>query len=164
MRLRTGLLAALAYVLLLAILALGVPLASSLSARVNDEVRSQAQGQADLVAATAADLLSRARRSELAVLTHTAAAAVRGRVLVVDRSGIVLADSAGPAQLGASYAARPEIIERACRPPGAGAARESHARRGNPRDGCADHPQPGAGGGGAGDPERGRCACRGPAC
>jgi signal transduction histidine kinase len=108
-RLRTGLLAALAYVLLLAILALGVPLASSLSARVNDEVRSQAQGQADLVAATAADLLSGARRSELVVLTHTAEAAVHGRVLVVDRSGIVLADSAGPAQLGASYAARPEI-------------------------------------------------------
>lgn len=109
MRLRTGLLAALAYVLLLAIVALGVPLASSLSARVNDEVRSQAQGQADLVAATAADPLTGARRSELAVLTRTAEAAVHGRVLVVDRSGLVIADSAGPAQLGVSYAARPEI-------------------------------------------------------
>ena len=109
MRLRTGLLAALAYVLLLAIIALGVPLASSLSARVNDEVRSQAQGQADLVAATAADPLSGARRNELAVLAHTAEAAVHGRVLVVNRSGIVVADSAGPAQLGVSYARRPEI-------------------------------------------------------
>jgi len=108
-RLRTGLLAALAYVLLLAIIALGVPLASSLSARVNDEVRSQAQGQADLVAATAADPLSGARRNELAVLAHTAEAAVHGRVLVVNRSGIVVADSAGPAQLGVSYARRPEI-------------------------------------------------------
>ena len=65
MRLRTGLLAAIAYVLLLAIVALGLPLASSLSARVNDEVRSQAQGQADLVAATAADLLPAGRRGEL---------------------------------------------------------------------------------------------------
>jgi signal transduction histidine kinase len=108
-RLRTGLLAALAYVLLLAIVALGVPLASSLSARVNDEVRSQAQNQADLVAATAADLLAPARRNELAVLANTSAAAVRGRVLVVERSGTVLADSAVPAELGASYAARPEI-------------------------------------------------------
>jgi len=108
-RLRTGLLAALAYVLLLAIVALGLPLASSLSARVNDEVRSQAQGQADLVAASAADPLAGARRNELAVLARTAATAVHGRVLVVDRSGIVLADSAGPAQLGVSYAARPEI-------------------------------------------------------
>lgn len=109
MRLRTGLLAALAYVLLLAIVALGVPLASSLSARVNDEVRSQAQSQADLVAATAADLLAAARRNELAVLANTSATAVRGRVLVVDRTGIVLADSAVPAELGSSYAARPEI-------------------------------------------------------
>ncbi|HYM46274.1 MAG TPA: ATP-binding protein [Solirubrobacteraceae bacterium] len=109
MRLRTGLLAALAYVVLLAILALGVPLALSLSTRVNDEVRSQAQGQADLVAATAADLLSPARRGELEMLARTAAGTVRGRVLVVDRSGIVLADSAEPAQLGVSYAARPEM-------------------------------------------------------
>jgi len=108
-RLRTGLLAALAYVLLLAILALGVPLASSLSARVNDEVRSQAQGQADLVAASAADPLAGTRRNELAFLAHAAETAVHGRVLVVDRSGIVVADSAGPAQLGVSYAARPEI-------------------------------------------------------
>ena len=50
-------LAALAYVLLLAIVALGVPLAINLRARVNAEVRTQAQAQADLVAATAADLL-----------------------------------------------------------------------------------------------------------
>jgi signal transduction histidine kinase len=109
MRLRTGLLAALAYVLLLAIVALGVPLASSLSARVNDEVRSQAQGQADLVAATAADLLAPSRRNELVVLARTSAASVRGRVLVADRAGIVLADSAVPAELGSSYAGRPEI-------------------------------------------------------
>ncbi|HEY5389228.1 MAG TPA: hypothetical protein VIJ83_01640, partial [Solirubrobacteraceae bacterium] len=99
MRLRTGLLAALAYVLLLAIVALGVPLAASLSARVNDEVRSQAQSQADLVAATAADLLAPARRKELAVLAYTSSTSVRGRVLVVDPTGIVLADSAVPAEL-----------------------------------------------------------------
>ena len=55
--LRIRLLAALAYVLLLAIIALGVPLAINLSARVNAEVRTQALAQADLVAATAADLL-----------------------------------------------------------------------------------------------------------
>jgi two-component system, OmpR family, sensor kinase len=111
LRLRTGLLAAIAYVLLLAIVALGLPLASSLSARVNDEVRSQAQGQADLVAATAADLLPAGRRGELDVLTHTAATAVRGRVLVVNSSGVVLADSAGPAQIGTNYLSptRPEI-------------------------------------------------------
>jgi signal transduction histidine kinase len=109
LRLRTGLLAALAYVLLLAIVALGVPLALSLSTRVGDEVRSQAQGQADLVAATAADLLSSARRGSLDALVQTSAAAVRGRVIVVERSGRVVADSASPPELGASYGARPEI-------------------------------------------------------
>ena len=88
MRLRTGLLAALAYVLLLAIVALGVPLASSLSARVNDEVRSQAQSQADLVAATAADLLAPARRKRARACSRTRPRpSVRGRVLVVDRDG-----------------------------------------------------------------------------
>jgi signal transduction histidine kinase len=96
-------------VLLLAIVALGVPLGLSLSARVNDEVRSQAAGQADLVAATAADLLMPQRRRELAVLARTSAADVRGRVLVVDHMGTVLADSATPPEIGASYAARPEI-------------------------------------------------------
>jgi signal transduction histidine kinase len=101
--------AALAYVLLLAIIALGIPLALSLKTRVNDEVRSQAQGQADLVAATAADLLGPTHRSELATVARTAAAAVRGRVLIVNAAGTVIADSAGNAELGTSYAQRPEI-------------------------------------------------------
>ncbi|HEY7890832.1 MAG TPA: ATP-binding protein [Solirubrobacteraceae bacterium] len=97
--------------MLLTIIALGVPLALSLGARVNSEVRSQAQGQADLVAATAADLLSPAHRAELQALARTAGSSVRGRVIVVDRGGVVLADSAGSAQLGSSYAARPEIAD-----------------------------------------------------
>ncbi len=101
--------AAFAYVLLLAIVALGVPLGLSLRARVNDEVRSQAAGQAGLVAATAADLLTAKRRRELEVLAQTSADEVRGRVLVVDRSGGVLADSAVPPELGSNYGGRPEI-------------------------------------------------------
>jgi two-component system, OmpR family, sensor kinase len=95
--------------LLLAIVALGVPLAINLRGRVNAEVRTQAQGQADLVAATAADLLAPSRRTELRTLVQTAAASVRGRILVVNLDGGVLADSAGPAQVGASYESRPEI-------------------------------------------------------
>ncbi len=109
MRLRTGLQAALAYVLLLAILALGIPLALSLRSRVNDEVRSQAHGQADLVAATASGLMGPAHRAELANVASTSAAAVRGRVLVTNSRGIVVADSAGPGELGTSYLGRPEI-------------------------------------------------------
>jgi len=96
-------------VLLLAIVSLGVPLTLSLAARVNAEVRSQAQGQADLVAATAADLLVTVRASELQVLAQTAGRSVRGRVIVVDHAGRVLADSAGPARIRTSYAQRPEV-------------------------------------------------------
>ncbi len=107
--LRLRLLAALTYVLLLAIIALGVPLAVNLSARVNAEVRTQAQGQADLVAATAADLLAPADTASLQRLANTAAGTIRGRILIVGADGNVLVDSAGPAQIGASYESRPEI-------------------------------------------------------
>ncbi len=95
--------------LLLAIVALGVPLAISLKGRVNAEVRTQAQAQADLVAATAADMLVRVDKTELATLARTAGNSVRGRILIVNRAGGVLADSARPAQIGSSYESRPEI-------------------------------------------------------
>ena len=95
--------------LLLAIVALGVPLAINLSERVNAEVRTQSQAQADLVAATAADLLGRRERPELTTLAQTAARSVRGRILIVNRLGAVLVDSAGPALVGSSYESRPEI-------------------------------------------------------
>src|SRR6185437_12416141 len=45
----------------------------------------------------------------LQALAHNASGSVRGRVLIVDAQGLVLADSSGPAQLGTSYASRPEI-------------------------------------------------------
>lgn len=109
MTLRIRLLAALAYVLLLAIVALGVPLAINLRARVNAEVRTQAQAQADLVAATAADMLLNPDGTELGTLARTAASSVRGRILIVNATGFVLVDSAGSAQVGSSYASRPEI-------------------------------------------------------
>jgi len=99
-------------VLLLAIVALGVPLALTLRTRVNDEVRSQAQVEADLIAATAADLLGPSHRGELAALAHSASLYAGGRVIVMDRQGIVLADCCQqPREIGVSYAspARPEI-------------------------------------------------------
>jgi signal transduction histidine kinase len=109
MTLRIRLQGALAYVLLLAIVALGVPLAINLSARVRAEVRTQAQAQADLIAATAADLLGPGRRRELTTLARTAGVSLRGRILVVNSHGGVLVDTARPAQVGASYESRPEI-------------------------------------------------------
>ena len=103
------LLLALAYVLLLAIVALEVPLASSVRRRVDEEVRSQARAQAEVLAATSADLLPTAHRSELQALVAQSGATVRGRVIVVDARGRLLADSAGTQLVGTSYRGRPEI-------------------------------------------------------
>jgi len=96
-------------VLLLAIIAFAVPLGFTLRDRVDDEVRLQARGQADVVAATASDLLARSRRAQLRSLVRRAAESARGRVVVVDARGTLLADSAGNGELGKSYADRPEI-------------------------------------------------------
>ena len=62
-----------------------------------------------MVAAAAGDVLAASSPTPLAGLTRTAAATVRGRVLVVDARGRVLADSAGRATRGSAYADRPEI-------------------------------------------------------
>jgi signal transduction histidine kinase len=96
-------------VLLLALIAFAVPLGFSLRDRVDEEVRLPAREQADIVAATAAGLLTPARRGDLRALVSSAARSSRGRVIVVDRSGRVIADSAGPAELGTSFAQRPEV-------------------------------------------------------
>jgi len=108
MSLRATLLLALAYVLLLALIALGVPLAVSLRDRVDSEVKGQARSQADVVAATASELLDPGQRAGLNRLVRVSADSVRGRVIVVNRRGLLLADSAG-APGGRSYASRPEI-------------------------------------------------------
>jgi signal transduction histidine kinase len=104
------LLLSLAYVLVLAVVSLGVPLALSLRDRVNAEVHSQALSQADVVAATSAELLSPPSAAELGALVRSTAASVRGRVLIVNARGRVLADSAGSQALGSSYATRPEVL------------------------------------------------------
>ena len=95
--------------LLLALVALGIPLAISLSDRVNAEVRSQARSQADVVAASAAESLQPARPAVLDRLARVSARSVRGRVIVVDGRGRVVADSAGRGELGSDYANRPEV-------------------------------------------------------
>ncbi len=94
--------------LLLALIALGVPLAISLRDRVDAEVRGQARSQADVVAATASELLAPSQRSGLNRLVRVSADSVRGRVIVVDSHGRLLADSAS-APAGTSYADRPEV-------------------------------------------------------
>ncbi len=94
--------------LVLAIVALEVPLATSVADRVDAEVRSQARGQADLVAATVADMLGARRRDQRERVVQAGAKAARGRVIVVNRRGRLLADSEDT-PLGSDYSARPEI-------------------------------------------------------
>jgi signal transduction histidine kinase len=106
-RLRTRLLLGLGYVVLLAIVALEIPLALSLSERVDNEVRTQADGQAELIAASAVDRLD--RPAQLRAVVASAARNVRGRVLIVGPAGHVLADSASAQARGADYSGRPEI-------------------------------------------------------
>lgn len=94
---------------MLAIVALEVPLALQLSRRVDSEVRSQSTSQASVVAATVAQSLRQPRRGELDQLVRAAANSVRGRVLIADRRGRLVADSAGSATLGSNYGNRTEI-------------------------------------------------------
>jgi two-component system, OmpR family, sensor kinase len=111
-------------VLALALIALGVPLAISLRDRVDAEVRGQARSQADVVAATASELVGPGRHRGLERLVKISADSVRGRVIVVNRRGRLLADSAGE-PLGRSYAARPEV-RAALRGRGVQITRDSH--------------------------------------
>ena len=108
---------------------------------MNAEVHTQAQAQADLVAATAADLLGAGQRTALQTLARNASGSVRGRVLVIDARGRVLADSAGPGELGTSYASRPEIRAALSGRTGPGQTQLSDARTGDPGHGSADRPR-----------------------
>ncbi len=93
--------------LLLSTVAFGVPLALSLSTRIHDEVQTQAREGAAVVATTAGDLLGSTR--QLTALADQESISLHGRVLIVNAAGRVLADSAGPAEVGSSYASRPEL-------------------------------------------------------
>jgi len=105
MSLRTRLLAAFAYVLVLVIVALEVPLVVNVSRRVDAEVKGQAAAQAQLVAASAAGRMG--DEDDLRRIAEEAADDVSGRVIIVDTRGRLVADSAGLE--AASYADRPEI-------------------------------------------------------
>jgi signal transduction histidine kinase len=107
MSLRTRLLAAFAYVLVLVIVALEVPLILNVSRRVDAEVKAQAAAQAQLVAASAAAELEEEDVRRLGRIARQARRETGGRVIVVDRDGTLVADSAGVGS--GSYRDRPEI-------------------------------------------------------
>jgi signal transduction histidine kinase len=110
MSLRLQLLAAFAYVLLLIIVALEVPLALNLARRIDAEVKNEAAGQAFVVAASASGRMKQPK--QLAHVVRAAGNDLGGRVIVVDAPrGRLLADSTvGVTQpLPYATAARPEL-------------------------------------------------------
>src|SRR5580765_1797907 len=110
MSLRLQLLAAFAYVLLLIIVALEVPLALNLARRIDAEVKNEAAGQAFVVAASASGRMKQPK--QLAQVVRAAGNDLGGRVIVVDAPrGRLLADSTvGVTQpLVYATAARPEL-------------------------------------------------------
>ncbi len=107
MTLRLQLLAAFAYVLLLIIVALEVPLALNLARRIDAEVRNEAAAQAFVVAAGASGRMSAPK--ELRRLAVDSGKQLGARVIVVGHRGLLLADSTQADPRRASYLSRPEI-------------------------------------------------------
>ena len=91
--------------LVLAIIALEVPLIISLRDRVDNEVRSDARTQAAFIAAT----VDPTDRRKLDEVVKVGADRLRGRVIVVDPGGRLISDSEGAQRIGDDYSTRPEI-------------------------------------------------------
>lgn len=108
---RALLLLAFSYLLVLSLVAFGVPLGVNLARRTDREIRAKARSQADVVAVGAAALLRPAQAPGLRRMVAASAPPIRGRVVVVDTRGRVIADSATALSLGAVYLGpqRPEI-------------------------------------------------------
>ena len=85
-----------------------MPLALSLRDRVDSEVKGQARSQAEVVATSATEFVDPPQPVPLRRIAEKSAESVRGRVIVVDAQGRLLADSAGT-QLERSYDDRPEV-------------------------------------------------------
>jgi signal transduction histidine kinase len=110
MSLRLQLLGAFAYVLLLIIVALEVPLALNLARRIDAEVKNEAAAQAFVVAASASGHIKQAK--QLARVARRAGSDLGGRVIVVDAPrGRLLADSTVGVTRPLPYAtaSRPEL-------------------------------------------------------
>ena len=104
---RGRLLAAFAYVLVLVIVALLVPLALSTERRIDREVRAQAADGAQLAAASASGRLP--KTGELDALAREVDRELGARVIVVNRTGALISDSQQPGVRGVAYGNRPEI-------------------------------------------------------
>ena len=107
MSVRVWQLAAFAYVLVLMLVALEVPLGLSLARRIEAEVKNGASAQAFIVAAGAAGRMS--NRAELRRLARDSGDELGARVIVLSRVGRLIADSTTSRPQSISYLSRPEI-------------------------------------------------------
>ena len=107
MSIRLRLLGAFAFVLVLVVVALEVPLLLTVRERIESDVEAHAAGQAQLIAASSSDALGDPR--SLSRIVESASRDLGGRVIVVDRQGRLLADSAGSGLRNEPYGSRPEI-------------------------------------------------------
>jgi len=113
MKVRTRLVVAFAYIMLVVLIALGVPLAVNLQQRARLELETEAliQGQG-IASAIGSENLQPRNAGTLDLIVTQAATQVDGRVIVVDTDGALVADSQGSDYVGTDYAtpARPEIV------------------------------------------------------
>lgn len=101
---------AFAYVLIVMLVALGLPLTITLQRRAGAELETRALIQAQGIAA-AIDPQDVDDPERLGPIVGQASSQVGGRVIVTDAEGILLADSEGPAEIGTFFATdgRPEV-------------------------------------------------------
>jgi signal transduction histidine kinase len=109
MSLRLQIMGAFAYVLLLILVALEVPLALNLARRIDAEVKNEAAAQAFVVSAGASGRMNNPK--QLAELAKDAGLDLGGRVIIIDRRGRLRADSTDPSPGPVRYASpsRPEL-------------------------------------------------------
>jgi two-component system, OmpR family, sensor kinase len=107
--LRARLLIALGYLVALVIVAFAVPLGLNLRDRVGTEVRADGRSQADVLAAGVGRLIAARDEEQLGEVAEAVGGPARARVVVVDRRGRVLADTADDEAIGVDFSSRPEL-------------------------------------------------------
>ena len=107
MSLRSRIMVAFAYLLLLAVVALSVPLGINVARRARDDFAVQLNNRVERAAAEAPQAL---REGSEALNEMVREQPELGRVIVTDREGTLLADSIERRRIGRDYRYRPEIV------------------------------------------------------
>ena len=107
MSLRSRVMVAFAYLLLLAVIALSVPLGIQVARRARDDFAVRLNNWAETVAAEAPEAMREGPEALHALVTQSPDL---GRVIVTNRRGKLIADSISLRPLGTDYAMRSEII------------------------------------------------------